>query len=407
MISVPLQTKKHLSHLDGIRGLSAIYVVIYHAILQYYPSVRDLWSYPLSTLQKILFFPLKHGHYAVDVFIVLSGFSLMLSVIKNNHIIKGGYKAFFIRRIKRIIPPYYFTVLLSLLLIHFAIGKKTNTQWDVSIPVNYEDIVLHIFLIHDFFLSSFAHINHALWSIAVEFRIYFLFPTIILLWKWKGAFIAFLGSIFCSIIIFGGLIYCKQFNVNINVEHSGVNPYIILFTTGMLSAEFSFSESIVSKKVREAYKAFPSTTLLIFCSIILICFVYTKLLLQSSNSANSTIACNGILDILIGLTFSGILFMFSIVTHVDKQTLFFVKALSWRPLVFVGTFSFSLYLIHPLLLQLVSQYLIGPVIVSKATQSYTLILIGPVISIGAAYIFYLAFERPFIQPAIKTSELIK
>ena len=50
----------------------------------------------------------RHGHYAVAVFIVLSGFCLMLPVTRDpNGRLPGGFAAYLGRRARRILPPYY------------------------------------------------------------------------------------------------------------------------------------------------------------------------------------------------------------------------------------------------------------------------------------------------------------
>ena len=147
--------KNHLFYIDGIRAIAAIYVVIHHGVLQYYDGthgpINNMAGFHLSFMQMIIVQLFYHGHYFVDLFIVISCFSLMLSVTKNGYI-KGGSLQFFKRRIIRILPPYYFAVAFSLVLIWLFIGSKTNTIWDASVPVNLTDVLRHVFLIHDFFI---------------------------------------------------------------------------------------------------------------------------------------------------------------------------------------------------------------------------------------------------------------
>src|SRR5437763_1776287 len=81
----------HLAYLDGVRGLSALYVVVHHVlnvVLKRFPE-------PLPELTYLLTFWMRFGHYAVDIFIVLSGYCLMLPVMKSSERqLRGGFWAF-------------------------------------------------------------------------------------------------------------------------------------------------------------------------------------------------------------------------------------------------------------------------------------------------------------------------
>ena len=50
---------------------------------------------------------------------------------------EGGARSFFRRRARRLLPPYYASFGLSLLLIWTVIGTRTGTHWDISVPVDW------------------------------------------------------------------------------------------------------------------------------------------------------------------------------------------------------------------------------------------------------------------------------
>ena len=77
MLGEAAAPKVHLGYLDSLRALAAIYVVMYHAIYQIDPH------HPVRTGAAGAFRSLFVGHYAVDLFIVLSGFCLMLPVARS------------------------------------------------------------------------------------------------------------------------------------------------------------------------------------------------------------------------------------------------------------------------------------------------------------------------------------
>ena len=59
---------------------------------------------------------LLYGHLAVDVFIVLSGFCLMLPVARSGGALADGARGFFVRRARRILPPYFAAFTISVAL---------------------------------------------------------------------------------------------------------------------------------------------------------------------------------------------------------------------------------------------------------------------------------------------------
>ena len=75
------------------------------------------------------------------------------------------------------------------------------------------------------------------------------------------------------------------------------------------------------------------------------------------------------------------------------------RALSFKPLAFVGTFSYSLYLIHAPLLQLMWKYILVPAGLSPTAMFAFLLTVGLAITFGTAYGFYLVLEAPFLRKA--------
>jgi peptidoglycan/LPS O-acetylase OafA/YrhL len=75
---------------------------------------------------------------------------------------------------------------------------------------------------------------------------------------------------------------------------------------------------------------------------------------------------------------------------------FLREALSVKPLVFVGTFSYSLYLIHAPLLQVLWQYVCEPLGMSPEQRFVLLMTLGLALILGASYLFFLMFEAPFM-----------
>ena len=128
--SVP---SKHVAYLDGLRGLAALYVVLHHAWLQTWPVTLYQDAAPGPAIMRFTRW-LAFGHYAVTFFITLSGFCLMIPVLRASHL-RGGVRGFALGRIRRILPPYYAALLLSTVIAVLFLRNPTHTLYDGSLPV--------------------------------------------------------------------------------------------------------------------------------------------------------------------------------------------------------------------------------------------------------------------------------
>src|SRR5690242_3496285 len=93
------RTAGRLVGLDGVRGIAALFVVLHHCYLMSFDG------FPNNTGPAALGF-LLYGHFAVVVFIALSGFSLAVSPARHDWQL-GGVSRFAQRRAWRILPPYW------------------------------------------------------------------------------------------------------------------------------------------------------------------------------------------------------------------------------------------------------------------------------------------------------------
>ena len=370
----------HLTSLDSLRALAALYVLCHHAFQQ-----AGLEGDRLPSVLQVFIKLFSYGHYAVDLFIVLSGFCLMLPVIRNGGKLRENYKQFCIKRAKRILPSYYFAMGLSLLLIFTCIGQQTGNSWDLSLPVNSKDIILHVLLIHDLLQDACLKINSAFWSISVEWRIYFIFPLLVTGYRLWGGIKTTLIATGVGYIAF--LLIAKVSFLNSNPI--GPCPhYLGLFAMGMLAADITFNDTSFNLHLR----SLPWTSL---------SFVFILLALPAYNLFLGGSQSWVISDLLVGVACMAML-VFTTLNHNHPVN----KILGWKPLAKIGVFSYSLYLIHVPLLQVFIQYYLIPLKLNPVSE--ILILLGvalPMIT-GLAYFFFLIFEKPFMAKRVKKVEII-
>lgn len=111
---------------------------------------------------------MEYAHLAVSVFIVVSGFCLMLPVLRAGGQLRGGAWTFLTRGALRILPPYYAAVGLTLLLIWRVFPAHSGSDFDGGLPVTAPVVGWHLLLLQDM-LAPYK-ISGVLWSIAVEWR---------------------------------------------------------------------------------------------------------------------------------------------------------------------------------------------------------------------------------------------
>jgi peptidoglycan/LPS O-acetylase OafA/YrhL len=175
------QQRLRLHYLDGLRGLAALYVVMVH--INRYMGEEPVF---LQLIGKTL----RYGNFAVAVFIVLSGYVLMLPVARSQSgYLSRGLWDYIQRRSRRILPPYYAALLFSLLIAIIVLGliKIFNFHWHESAeygefhpffsPV---DVITHLLLIHNLSRDTLGSINAPMWTVATEWQIYFFFPLLLL-----------------------------------------------------------------------------------------------------------------------------------------------------------------------------------------------------------------------------------
>ena len=174
-----------LDFLDGLRGLAALYVVLHHASL-------EVPGGSLSRGAALAHGLLRHGHFAVAVFIVLSGYCLMRPVARDpSNALRGGTLGYLGRRARRILPPYYAALALCWLLIAVVPGLQAqghvHVRWDRALPAFEPGVVVsHLLLFHNLDERWMFRVDPPLWSVATEWQIYLLFPPLLALWRRHG-----------------------------------------------------------------------------------------------------------------------------------------------------------------------------------------------------------------------------
>jgi len=352
----------HFAFIEGMRGVAALYVVFQHFCSMIDPYHKFVRSTDVLGAVSGAFW---YGHLAVSAFIVISGFCLQLSLFRHDP--EGGLpssrvKQFLLRRCRRILPPYYACLCLSLIVWYFVTRHQSGLPWAQYLPVTTENTVAHFLMVHNFDPAWMYKINGVLWSIAIEFQLYFLFPALAWLMVQRKGWIGGFACIASFLLI---LFFAPA--------TQKLYPwYGSLFVVGMLAARLQ-----ATCRTQQIER---------WCGTVAIAF-FGMALYALSATKNIAFA-----DCFFGLCIAAVLAL-GCWGAARPVTWFF----SLRPLLGIGAFSYSLYLVHHPVLQVI--FVNKPVWASTpAAQFGYLIAIGLPIILMASFGFYRLFEKPFISP---------
>jgi peptidoglycan/LPS O-acetylase OafA/YrhL len=170
---------QRLQVLDGFRGMAIMLVVMYH----YLPSFHFGWV-------------------GVDLFFLLSGFLITGKLLESIH--QNGYlKQFYWHRVRRIVPLYFFVLLLFLIILPLLFPGQitTSTHQLIEQQWNYWFFVVNIKNAIHGWPDNITLIHF--WSLACEMQFYFLWPLIVLILFRKNK----IAIIVLLLIILGALIF--------------------------------------------------------------------------------------------------------------------------------------------------------------------------------------------------------
>ncbi|WP_316824791.1 acyltransferase [Pedobacter miscanthi] len=282
---------------------------------------------------------LMNGQLGIHIFFFISGYIVIYSLLKNKYSVKYFFH-FLAKRSIRIDPMYILTIFLT--LASFWVFSFFPTFKGKAIPFIFQQFAAHLIYIVPF--TKWPFYNHVFWTLCIEFQFYILIGTLYFVvnkWPFKAIFIiAF--SLCCFI--------------NVPNSYYLLINYAPIFAMGIALIEYQMTKK----------------------NIYAICFIVCGILTYLH------------FDL---LTLALILASAAVVVLNKKKYLI---------LIFFGNISYSLYLIHPLVLL----YLNG--ITRRFLPhllSYQLIVLMMqlIFSIAVAYLFYFLIEKP----SIKLSKKIK
>ena len=180
--------KRTSVHLDLIRGVSALAVMLYHLRGLFFVDFPFLANKSLPS--TVLYAVTGYGHQAVMVFFVLSGYFIGTSVMESVGKVQWSWRTYLVSRITRL------QLVLFPALVLGALWDRIGMRIPQAAPLYYGALykfyvpsvalrsTVPVFLGNFFFLQSIISpvfgSNGPLWSLSYEFWYYIVFPPLIL-----------------------------------------------------------------------------------------------------------------------------------------------------------------------------------------------------------------------------------
>lgn len=343
-------------NIDILRALCTLLIVVYHSWVQ-------CGSVPFSSSLITTMVSLG-GEIGVTAFFALSGYGIYCSL--HNSMEKGGTKfcGFMKKRVQRIVPQYYLCLLVVLL---FTDGAK-YLEWG-----HLDNIVTHLFLVHNLIPEHFGAINGVLWTLGVIFQFYLISILLFKGFQKWGSWVYIATTVFTigmKVFVYGTLLPSLVADTSLNF-FAGRQLFTALdnFTIGMLIAH------LVVKRGRKPSNIVGVVGTILGC-VLLMFICYTGL----SKGIHSNNISGYLWHSAVALVLGVMMWMFSGIA-IPKENVI-TKGVLW-----ISKYEYGIYLWHLVMINtLIAK---SPFVNQLLTAGYrkTVYIIFTVLSVIIGYVF--------------------
>jgi peptidoglycan/LPS O-acetylase OafA/YrhL len=337
--------QRYFPSLDGVRAVAILMVFSAHI------GYQGIWGYGF-------------GGNGVTVFFVLSGFLITTLALREE--VRNGrvsLRSFYIRRLFRIYPMYLGVLALYCLLI-YGLGFEAERRDDFSDQLPY---YVFGFPEKDFFeIPPGGHgpPYDGAWSIGIEEKFYLLWPFVGFVWL-AGAMHYRMTVLVVSAVVFAlAPVFFR--------EGEYLGPYLFI-ALGCIAALLAHE--------RPHFERLRPLARPLALGASLVAFVAIQLLI-----GGEVVDGRGI-EVLSGIVIA--LALTGIVLSTGRVS----RALSWRPMVFLGEISYVFYLTHNFAINAVER---GPLAEQNALTSLVVVIPSLALAIAIAFVLHKTIERPLI-----------
>ncbi len=344
--------RPHFSALDGLRGLLALVVAIYHT------------NWLTWTTEYLL---VDSAVIILDIFFVFSGFLMYVLYIDGIKAASFSSSDFMVKRVARLYPLHFFLIFVFvgwtcvrtvLHLIGFADGE-TIFLFQSGTPESFSNFVLNILMLNSVGLSDGLSFNAPSWTVGAEMISYLLFALLMPFAVRTGRYLPW-PLILLSLASYFWL--SRNFASLDITYNAGFIRCLAGFSLGMLVG-ICFKRGLFQIK---------RNSTLIEVAIILVMFAFIGTV---SNQQQFLVA--------------PFLFLFVIVFMQDSGAI--STLLSKRPMGYLAKISYSVYLNH-FIISILFEIVWNKLIVGRFTTESTEMLLGTIFLIPYLLVVIISSE---------------
>lgn len=326
-----MSQRKRFTEIDALRGLAALAVVLFHYTTRYEERFGEV-SGGFSEIFSL-------GEYGVQLFFIISGFVIYMSILKVKSV-----SDFAIKRSFRLYPAYIFAVILTFTVVSLASIDQ--------LKIDIMPALINLTMFQDFLGAP--RVDGVYWTLRVEMTFYILMAILLFFKVEKKVMPIVISWLAFSVII-------QLIHRNIDTEMTAtIREFSIASFSHMFIIGIMF------------YCIWQHGNQLKYHAVIAMCIAYDLAFMSVENALITTA------------------FVATFYLVINNKLQF----LSSRVLVFFGTISYPLYLIH----QNIGYVIINQLHAMGFTHPiYTVMLIGA--TVLAAYLIFRYIETP-VQNAL-------
>ncbi|MGX6445633.1 acyltransferase family protein [Neobacillus sp. K501] len=328
-----INTKSRLTELDVLRGLAALAVVLYH----YTTRFNELFP----SVREANNFDFKFGFLGVQLFFIISGFVIIMTLERSKNV-----KDFAFKRAIRLYPAYITGVILTFILV--SLYGLDGREVSVS------NAIINLTMLQGIIPGVVPAVDGVYWSLTVELIFYLIMGFLFVV-----RFTEIIEIPLVLWLIISAIVRALAMNFDIPliniVQFYGLMSYCNLFIAGIMFYKLTRHNKIQYH--------------LIIVACVLYDFVFNGLITGSAV----------------------LVFLVVFYALINGK----LKFINFKPLIFLGTISYSLYLVHQNI-----GYIILDVLGSFGLTNEIFIIIPIAISIGFASLITFYVEKP-IQNIMK------
>lgn len=360
-LSRPSTASKFVPEIDGLRFIAIFLVILHH---QHFILRHQIGAIETDHVLWMAYVQLaKAGGLGVPLFFVISGIVLGLPFARAK--LAGGQEVslrrYFVRRLRRLEPPYLINLAV---LFALAVASGGLTTMLDRLP----NLAASVLYLHNTIYNEWSMVNFVAWSLEVEAQFYLIAPVLAIFFTIRG----YKTHLFVitSVALFMSVIYAFHLDGPFRYTHS------ILALGQYFLSGFMIAGLMATGKLRGTRPSAVYDVVAFFAFVTAICF--------DLGWPDPKLHAMGVLPLTI--------FFLSVF-----RGRVILAILRWRPVFTIGGMCYTIYLYHFWIIELpvrafdINERAMGPL----GVLVFDLVMMAFVFA--ASSVLFAMFERPFMN----------